>query len=105
MPQGSIETLKKPPRMTAWSNLKRMKISPRCGGKSYLIVKLLLVGGADVESKSNNGQTPLRRGAKKRHETGVKFLLEKGTEVETKEQNNYPKATLWGATKRKEGGE
>jgi hypothetical protein len=29
--------------MTAWSNLKRTKISPRCGGKSYLIVTLTLV--------------------------------------------------------------
>jgi hypothetical protein len=25
--------LKKPPRMTAWSNLKRTKISSRCGGR------------------------------------------------------------------------
>jgi hypothetical protein len=48
MPQGSIETLKKPPRMAAWSNLKRTKISPSGGGKSYLIVTLTLVSARNL---------------------------------------------------------
>ena len=43
-------------------------------------MKLLLEKGADVESKSNIGQTPLLLAAWNGHKAVVKLLLEKGAE-------------------------
>ena len=42
------------------------------------MVKLLVEKEADMESKDNNGQTPLSRAAGSGHEALVKLLLEKG---------------------------
>jgi Ankyrin repeats (3 copies) len=42
------------------------------------MVKLLLEKGADIESKSHNGRTPLSWAVKSGHKTAVKLLLEKG---------------------------
>jgi len=42
-----------------------------------MVVKLLLEKGAELETKSNNGQTPLLWAAKKGHAMMVKLLLEK----------------------------
>jgi len=50
-------------------------------------VKLLLEKGAELESKSNNGQTPLSWATERGHEAVVKLLLEKGVELEFKSNN------------------
>jgi len=44
------------------------------------VVKLLLEKGAELDSKDNDGQTPLLLAAAKGHEAVVKLLLEKGAE-------------------------
>jgi ankyrin repeat protein len=51
-------------------------------------VKLLLEKGTELETKSNNSQTPLSWAAKNGHEVVVKLLLEKGTKLETKSNNS-----------------
>jgi serine/threonine-protein phosphatase 6 regulatory ankyrin repeat subunit A len=43
-----------------------------------VVVKLLLEKGADPNSKSNNGRTPLSYAAGYSHKAVVKLLLEKG---------------------------
>ena len=48
-------------------------------------MKLLLEKGADVESKSRDGRTPLSWAAESGHEAAVKLLLEKGADVESKD--------------------
>jgi ankyrin repeat protein len=47
------------------------------------VVKLLVEKGTDIESKDNNGQTPLSRAAGSGHEAIVKLLLERGADVES----------------------
>jgi ankyrin repeat protein len=47
------------------------------------VVKLLLEKGAELESKDNNGRTPLSYAAGKGREAVVKLLLEKGAELES----------------------
>ena len=42
------------------------------------VVKLLLEEGAELETKSNNGWTPLFYAAENGHKAVVKLLLEKG---------------------------
>jgi ankyrin repeat protein len=42
------------------------------------VVKLLLEKGAELETESNNGRTPLLWAAERGHEAVVKLLLEKG---------------------------
>ena len=42
------------------------------------MVKLLLEKGAELETKDNDGRTPLSWAAEKGHEAVVKLLLEKG---------------------------
>jgi ankyrin repeat protein len=49
------------------------------------VVELLLEKGADMEYKSNSGQTPLWWAAEKGHEAVVELLLEKGANVESKD--------------------
>ena len=44
------------------------------------VVKLLLEQGAEVESKDEDGRTPLWRAARNGHEAVVKLLLEKGAD-------------------------
>ena len=52
-----------------------------------MIVKLLLVGGADVESKDRPcGRTPLLWAAVKGHEAVVKLLLAREADVESKDR-------------------
>ena len=53
-----------------------------------MAMKLLLEKGADVESKDDDGQTPLSRAAMYGHsyEAVVKLLLEKGADVESKDR-------------------
>ena len=41
-------------------------------------MKLLLEKGAELETKSNNGQTPLSWAAENGHSAVAKLLLEKG---------------------------
>jgi ankyrin repeat protein len=47
------------------------------------VVKMLLEKGADLESKSIIGKTPLSLAAANGHETVVKLMLEKGAELES----------------------
>ncbi|PQE28114.1 ankyrin repeat-containing protein [Rutstroemia sp. NJR-2017a BBW] len=50
-----------------------------------VIVKLLLDKGAEIETKSTSGQTPLLWAAMNGNEAVVKLLLEKGAELEAKD--------------------
>jgi ankyrin repeat protein len=43
-----------------------------------VVVKLLLEKGAELESESGNGQTPLSWAAENGHKAVMKLLLEKG---------------------------
>jgi ankyrin repeat protein len=56
-------------------------------GKAEAVVKLLLQKGAEVESKNENGRTPLSLAAFGWREMVVKLLLEKGTELESKDKD------------------
>ena len=47
-------------------------------------MNLLLDNNADVESKDDDGQTPLSWAAENGHETVVKLLLDKNADVESK---------------------
>ena len=55
--------------------------SCRCHG-------LHLEKGAELETKDNNGRTPLSQAASNGHEAVVKLQLEKGAELKTKD-NDY----------------
>jgi ankyrin repeat protein len=44
------------------------------------VVKLLVEKGAELESKSSSGRTPLSWASEKGHEAVVKLLVEKGAE-------------------------
>jgi ankyrin repeat protein len=48
------------------------------------VVELLLEKGADLECKSNYGETPLCQAAQNGHEAVVRLLLERGAGVECK---------------------
>ncbi|PNP75038.1 hypothetical protein FNYG_11620 [Fusarium nygamai] len=50
-------------------------------------VRLLLKKGTDIESKDNNGRTPLLWAAASGHESIVKLLLEKGANVDAKDKD------------------
>jgi len=53
------------------------------------VVKLLLkTGKVDVDSKNNNGRTPLSWAAENGHEAVVKLLLETG-KVDVDSKNDY----------------
>jgi ankyrin repeat protein len=49
--------------------------------------RLLLEKGADVESRDNEGRTPLGWAAEKGHEVVVKLLLERGAELEPRDND------------------
>jgi ankyrin repeat protein len=50
-----------------------------------------------VESKGDVGQTPLSRATRNGHEAVVKLLLEKGTDVESKDRYYGQTPLLWAA--------
>ena len=51
-----------------------------------MVVKLLLEKGADLESKDNNGRTPLTWVVEKRNKAVVKLLLKKGANLKSKDK-------------------
>ncbi|CAH0057162.1 unnamed protein product [Clonostachys solani] len=51
------------------------------------VVMLLIDKGADLESKSRSGQTPLLWAAEKGHEAVVKLLADKGADLESKSRS------------------
>ena len=51
------------------------------------IVELLLELGLNIESKAENGQTPLFLAAREGHEAVVGLLLDKGADIESKAEN------------------
>jgi len=57
------------------------------------MVRLLLERGADTESKSGDGWTPLLYAAANGHETVVRLLLEKGADMESKD--SHGRRPLW----------
>ncbi|PQE24784.1 ankyrin repeat and SAM domain containing 6 protein [Rutstroemia sp. NJR-2017a BVV2] len=59
------------------------------------IVKLLLEKGAELETKSTSGQTPLSWAAGNGNEAIVKLLLEKGAELEAKDSFYSRTPLLW----------
>ena len=59
------------------------------------VVKLLFEKGAELESKSKNGQTPLSWAAVRGHEVMVKLLLEKSAELEPKDDTNGRMLLSW----------
>ena len=61
------------------------------------VVKLLLEKGAEVDSESDNGQTPLSWAAGDGHEAVVKLLLEKGAKLETKDEEYGRTPLSWAA--------
>ena len=58
------------------------------GAGDEAVVKLLLEKGADLDSKDNNGRTPLSWAARNGHDALVKLLFEEGADLD-------PKDTLW----------
>jgi len=62
------------------------------------VIQRLLEKGADVECRSNDGQTPLWWAAEKGYEAVVKLLLEKGAHVESRDNDgNTPLlSAAWG---------
>jgi ankyrin repeat protein len=56
-------------------------------GGQEAVVRLLLENGAELDSKSQSGQTPLSWAAKKGHEAVVRLLLEKGAELDSKSES------------------
>jgi ankyrin repeat protein len=69
-----------------------------------VVVKLLLEKGAELESKNNDGQTPLSWAAGNGHEAVVKLLLEKGAELEIKDRNDGRTPLVWAAREWARGG-
>jgi hypothetical protein len=59
--------------------------------------------GADVKSKSRNGQTPLSWAARSGYEAVVKLLLEKGADIEVQIQG-WPDVTIVDCRERARGG-
>jgi hypothetical protein len=62
-----------------------------------VVVKLLLEKGAELESKDNDGRTPLSWAAKNGHKAVVKLLLEKGAELESKDRVDGRTPLSWAA--------
>src|SRR5205823_2412928 len=60
------------------------------------VVKLLVEKGADLETKDNDGRTPLSWTAGHRNEAVAKLLIEKGAELETKD-NDGRTPSSWAA--------
>jgi hypothetical protein len=52
-------------------------------------VTLLLENGADVNTKDNDGWTPLMHAAEKGHKEVVELLIEKGADVNTKDNDGW----------------
>lgn len=52
------------------------------------MVKLLLEKGANLESKSYSGRTPLSWAAEKGHNAVMKLILEKDTKLESKNKSS-----------------
>ena len=50
-------------------------------------MKLLVEKGAELDSKDNDGQTPLSCAADSGHEAVVKLLVEKGAELDSKDND------------------
>ena len=63
-------------------------------------MKLLLDKNADIESKSDSGQTPLSWAAEKGHEAVVKLLLDKNADVELLRTTMWPDTALIGCRER-----
>jgi hypothetical protein len=59
-----------------------------------VVVKLLLEEGAELETKSSYGLTPLSYAARYRHKAMVKLLLEKGAKLETKDDDGWTPLSL-----------
>jgi Ankyrin repeats (3 copies)/Ankyrin repeat len=62
-------------------------------------VKLLVEKGAELETESKSGRTPLSWAAEKGHEAVVKLLVEKGAELEAKDGNSGRTPLLWAAVR------
>ena len=75
-----------------------------CKNGHEAVVKLLLEKGAELETKYNNGRTPLSWAARNGHEAVVKLLLEKGAELETKDDRYGRTPLSWAAAEWARGG-
>jgi hypothetical protein len=53
----------------------------------FPVLRNVLEKGAELETKDEDGRTPLSYAASKRHEAVVGLLLEKGADVEVKSNN------------------
>ena len=61
------------------------------------VIIALLKNGHDPDSKDSSDRTPLSYAAEKGHEAVVKLLLEKGTELETKDKKYGQTPLSWAA--------
>ncbi|KAI3333003.1 hypothetical protein F4824DRAFT_275426 [Ustulina deusta] len=68
-----------------------------------VVVKALLEKGTDLESKDENGRSPLWWAAGNGHEGVVKVLLEKGADLESKDENDGRSPLWWAAGNGHEG--
>jgi ankyrin repeat protein len=84
-------------RLNVFGNLHK-RLSRACSFKTRVHAELLVLEkNADVDSKSNNGRTPLSWAAVNGHEAAVKLLLEKNADVDLKD-NEYGQTSLsWAA--------
>ncbi|KAK3299914.1 ankyrin repeat-containing domain protein [Chaetomium fimeti] len=53
------------------------------------MIKALLEGGAEVDSKDSSGRTPLSLAAEHGYEAVAKLLLENGAEIDLKDAQGY----------------
>ena len=68
------------------------------GGHEAVVQQLLATDKVDVDAKGGyDGQTPLSWAARNGHEAVVKLLLEKGAELETKDENYVRTPLSWAA--------
>ncbi|KAK1765274.1 ankyrin repeat-containing domain protein [Phialemonium atrogriseum] len=78
-----------------WPGVGEILLLRAAGEGHEAVVKLLLEGGASVDAKDRDGQTPLWRAAWGGHEAVVKLLLEGGASVDAKDQDGQ--TPLWRA--------
>ena len=92
MPQLLMAMLQKPDEFTTTTcidekdSIGRTPLSWAARKGHYVIVKLLLEKGADIEAKDDIGWTPLLLAAEYEREAVVKLLLEKGANLESEYQ-------------------
>ncbi|KAF5857293.1 hypothetical protein ETB97_005977 [Aspergillus alliaceus] len=65
-----------------------------CG---YEVVQLLLSKGADVKAQDKEGRTPLSRVAENGHEPVVKLLVDKGADIQSKDNILHRTPLAWAA--------